>query len=44
MIPGDCTKYIQAPNMVWNRPFTNKIHEKQVLFCEFAIFLTTDVL
>ena len=27
MIPGGCTKYIQAPDVVWNQPFKASLHE-----------------
>ena len=27
IIPGGCTKYIQAPDVVWNKPFKGKIQE-----------------
>ena len=27
IIPGDCTKYIQAPDVVWNKPFKVKVTE-----------------
>ena len=27
IIPGGCTKYIQAPDAVWNKPFKGKIQE-----------------
>ena len=27
IVPGGCTKYIQAPDVVWNKPFKAKIHE-----------------
>ena len=26
-IPGGCTKYDQAPNMVWNKPYKGRIME-----------------
>ena len=26
-VPGGCTKYIQAPDVVWNNPFKGKIQE-----------------
>ena len=26
-IPGGCTKYVQAPNVVWNKPFKGHIME-----------------
>ena len=28
IIPGGCTKYIQAPDMVWNKPFKANVPEK----------------
>ena len=28
IIPGGCTKYIQAPDVVWNKPFKAKVTEK----------------
>ena len=28
IIPGGCTKYIQAPDMVWNKPFKANVTEK----------------
>ena len=27
MVPGGCTKYIQAPDLVWNKPFKARIQE-----------------
>ncbi|ROJ57631.1 Synaptonemal complex protein SC65 [Anabarilius grahami] len=27
VIPGGCTKYIQAPDVVWNQPFKASLHE-----------------
>ena len=27
VVPGGCTKYIQAPDLVWNKPFKAKIQE-----------------
>ena len=27
IVPGGCTKYIQAPEVVWNKPFKGKIQE-----------------
>ena len=27
IVPGGCTKYIQAPDVVWNKPFKGKIQE-----------------
>ncbi len=27
VIPGGCTKYIQAPDVVWNKPFKASLHE-----------------
>ena len=27
IVPGGCTKYIQAPDLVWNKPFKAKIQE-----------------
>ena len=27
IIPGGCTKYIQAPDVVWNKPFKGNIQE-----------------
>ena len=27
IIPGGCTKYIQAPDVVWNKPFKGRIQE-----------------
>ena len=27
LIPGGCTKYVQAPNVVWNKPFKGHIME-----------------
>ena len=27
IVPGGCTKYIQAPDLVWNKPFQAKIQE-----------------
>ena len=27
IIPGGCAKYIQVPNVVWNKPFKGKIQE-----------------
>ena len=26
-VPGGCTKYIQAPDLVWNKPFKAEIQE-----------------
>ena len=28
IIPGGCTKYIQAPDVVWNKPFKANVTEK----------------
>jgi len=28
IIPGGCTKYIQVPDMVWNKPFKANVTEK----------------
>ena len=30
IVPGGCTKYIQAPDVVWNKPFKGRIEE----FCD----------
>ena len=27
LIPGGCTKYVQAPDVVWNKPFKGDIME-----------------
>ena len=27
IVPGGCTKYIQAPDFVWNKPFRGKAEE-----------------
>ena len=27
IIPGGCTKYIQAPHVVWDKPFKGKIQD-----------------
>jgi len=27
VIPGGCTKYLQAPDVCWNKPFKDKLHE-----------------
>ena len=27
IVPGGCTKYIQAPDVMWNKPFKGKIQE-----------------
>jgi Tc5 transposase DNA-binding domain/DDE superfamily endonuclease len=27
VIPGGCTKFLQAPDVCWNKPFKNKLHE-----------------
>jgi len=27
VIPGGCTKFLQAPDVCWNRPFKEKMHE-----------------
>ena len=27
LIPGGCTKYVQAPDVVWNKPFKGHIME-----------------
>ena len=27
IVPGGCTKYIQAPDLVWNKPFKARIRE-----------------
>ena len=27
VIPGGCTKYIQAPDVMWNQPFKQSLHE-----------------
>ena len=27
IVPGGCTKYIQAPDDVWNKPFKGRIEE-----------------
>ena len=27
IVPGGCTKYIQAPGLVWNKPFNARIQE-----------------
>ncbi|KAJ8283220.1 hypothetical protein COCON_G00020700 [Conger conger] len=27
VIPGGCTKYIQAPDVMWNQPFTRSLHD-----------------
>ena len=26
--PGGCTKYLQAPDVVWNRPFQERIQDR----------------
>ena len=28
IVPGGCTKYIQAPDVVWNKPFKANVTEK----------------
>ena len=28
IVPGGCTKYIQAPDVSWNKPFKAKVTEK----------------
>ena len=28
IVPGGCTKYIQAPDVVWNKPFKARVTEK----------------
>ena len=28
IIPGGCTKYLQAPDVSWNKPFKAKVVEK----------------
>ena len=28
IIPGGCTKYLQAPNVSWNKPFKAKVAEE----------------
>ena len=28
IIPGGCTKYVQAPDVVWNRPVKDRIQEQ----------------
>ena len=28
IMPGGCTKYVQAPDVVWNRPFKDRIQEQ----------------
>ena len=28
IIPGGCTKYVQAPDVVWSRPFKDRIEER----------------
>ena len=37
LIPGRCTKYVQAPDVVWNKPFKSHIMES---YCEW---LASDV-
>ena len=27
IVPGGCTKYIQAPDVAWNKPFKGRIEE-----------------
>ena len=27
IVPGECTKYIQASDLVWNKPFKQKVAE-----------------
>ena len=27
VIPGGCTKFLQAPDVCWNKPFKDKLHE-----------------
>ena len=27
VIPGGCTKYIQAPDVMWNQPFKQSLHD-----------------
>ena len=27
IVPGGCTKYIEAPDVVWNKPFKARIQE-----------------
>ncbi|KAF7641570.1 hypothetical protein LDENG_00277240 [Lucifuga dentata] len=27
VIPGGCTKYIQAPDLMWNQPFKQSLHD-----------------
>ena len=27
LIPGGCTKYVQAPGVIWNKPFKGHIRE-----------------
>ena len=27
IVPGECTKYIQASDLVWNKPFEQKVAE-----------------
>ena len=27
IVPGGCTKYIQAPDLVWNKPFKQRVAE-----------------
>ena len=36
LIPGGCTKYIQAPDVSWNKPFKAKVSE------EYDEWLSTD--
>ena len=28
IIPGGCTKYVQAPDLLWNKPFKANVAEK----------------
>jgi hypothetical protein len=39
VIPGECTKYLQAPDVCWNKPFEGTLHE----FCMIPGWLETKI-